>query len=64
MKTSELSLDNNGFIFRKVPTELGLVEAQNRDVIEKKYLPEVERFIRSEILNITGIYFFDWRVSN
>ena len=57
------SLDKHGFAIRNFETSLPAHSFTDRSVVEKSFLPEVEKVIRSEIANITAVYFFDWRVS-
>jgi hypothetical protein len=44
----QTSLDKNGF--------------NDRDYVDKYYLPEVEELLRSEVEDADRIFFFDWRV--
>ena len=57
------SLDKHGFAIRNFETSLPAQSFADRSVVEKSFLPEVEKVIRSEIADITAIYFFDWRAS-
>jgi hypothetical protein len=58
-----LSLDANGFVFRKYPTILSETDLLSRDSVDRVYLPEVESILRKEVVGVDRIFFFDWRVS-
>lgn len=57
---SHFSLDEHGFTIRK--HELQFNGWQDRERVEKEYLPEVEALIREHVDGADKIYFFDWRV--
>jgi hypothetical protein len=56
------SLDKHGFAIRNFEPSLPAQSYTDRSTVEEQFLPEVEKVIRSEIPDITAIYFFDWRV--
>jgi len=57
-----LSLDRNGFIY--VTHRSQVSDFTQREVVEAKYLPEVEEIIRREVDNVSRVFFFDWRLRN
>jgi len=59
------TLDTHGFAFRNDPLRVSLDVFGDKTLVEKLYLPEVERLLREVFSGdgVTGIYFFDWRVS-
>lgn len=57
-----LSLDANGFIFRKYPTILSETDLLSRDSVDRVYLPEVESILRKEVVGVDRVFFFDWRL--
>lgn len=60
-KENDFSLDRNGFTWKKHGTKCD--DLKDREVIETKYLPEMEAFIRGNIEgDIKKVHFFDWRV--
>jgi hypothetical protein len=56
----QTSLDKNGFIYCKHQTHIE--KFNDRDYVDKYYLPEVEELLRSEVEDADRIFFFDWRV--
>ena len=56
----ELSLDANGFVYRKNVTEV--TDFTDKYVVERDYLPEIETLLRNELDGIDRVFFFDWRV--
>ena len=52
-------LDANGFAVR--PHRLQTMDF-DKGRVQEEYLPEVERLLRTEVNDVTDIFFFDWRV--
>jgi hypothetical protein len=62
LKSLNFTLDDHAFAIRKLNTTLHSDAFTNKSIVEKSFLPEVERLIKSEIPG-ASVYFFDWRVS-
>jgi hypothetical protein len=56
----KLTLDGNGFIFRKHYTDI--VDFSDRAMVEKIYLPQMEALLARELEGVDRVFFFDWRV--
>ncbi|CZR52359.1 uncharacterized protein PAC_02236 [Phialocephala subalpina] len=56
----QTSLDKNGFIYCKHQTHIE--NFNNREYVDKHYLPEVEALLRSKVDDVDRIFFFDWRL--
>jgi hypothetical protein len=59
---SNYTLDDQGFAIRNFQSVIPEQDFSDRTVVEKKFLPQVEQLLRSEIPEITAIYVFDWRL--
>ena len=58
--TANLSLDDNGFIYRRHETRHA--DFSNRKAVEENYLLEVEQLLRKELEGVDRVFIFDWRV--
>ena len=59
--STNFSLDANGFIFRKYVPKT--TDFSQRTVIERSYLPEIEKVLKEELEDVDRVFVFDWRVS-
>ena len=59
---SAYTLDGQGFSLRNLQSSIPEESFSDRALIEKKFLPQVEQLLRSEIPDITAYYVFDWRL--
>lgn len=57
----EFNLDDHGFAFVEHTTSVA--EFTSSDIINNKYLPEIQALLRKEIDGVDRVVFFDWRVS-
>jgi hypothetical protein len=62
--SSNFSLDRHGFAVKEFHTSLSMDDFNDKAIVEARFLPEVEKLMRSEISNINALHFFDWRVSS
>ena len=58
----DLSLDANGFIYRKHTTKTE--DFTQKGMVEQSYLPEIEELLKAEMEDVDRVFFFDWRVSS
>ena len=55
------SIDEKGFIYRR--HESCVTNFSDRNVVDKTYLPEIEKLLKNELDGVDRVFFFDWRVS-
>jgi hypothetical protein len=58
----DYTLDDKGFAIRNLQTIIPEEDFSDRNLVETKFLPQVEQLLRSEIPGITALYIFDWRL--
>jgi len=59
-KEQAYTLNDHGFTYRHY--DFGFDEYEDREAVEKRYLPKVEDFIRKEVDEVDKIFIFDWRL--
>jgi hypothetical protein len=61
----EFSLETNGFVYREYPAPLftNAKDFGDPDHIQKVFLPDCERILKTEIEGVDRIIIFDWKVS-
>ena len=59
-RSRDFTLDKNGFVYRNHQITPG--DFTDRALVEKTYLPEIERLLRQEVDGVDEVFFFDWRV--
>lgn len=59
--SENFDLDKDGFRYLTHTTTLQ--DFSQRQVVEDRYLPEIEKLLRKHVEDVDRVYFFDWRVS-
>lgn len=59
----ELDINTHGFTYVTWPSELNCADFDDKDKIEKEYLPECEDLIRHVLDGVDKVHFFNWLVS-
>ena len=60
----DFTLDQKGFMYEKHKTKMKREDFEDREMVERVYLPEVEDLIRKELKGreVGKVFIFDWRV--
>lgn len=61
-RVGEFSLDSHGFQVETVPSKVHPQSFRKRELVEREYLPEVERLLKGAGNPCDKIFIFDWRV--
>ncbi len=58
---TKFDLDHHGFQYCYHNT--AIEDFKKRDLVDKYYLPEMERLLKDKLEGVDRVFFFDWRVS-
>ncbi|KAF2791294.1 hypothetical protein K505DRAFT_249299 [Melanomma pulvis-pyrius CBS 109.77] len=60
-RASDFTLDNNGFTYIKQRSSLSIKDFDNREMITKTFLQEVEQVLKANLSGVDQVYIYDWR---